>query len=413
MSDCRVVITGMGAVTPFGDGVDVLWDGLLCGRSGIRPVTRFDCEGFSTRFGGECTDFDPTKYLPVKNARRLDRYSQLAFAAAVEAAKDSGLDFAKEDSRRMGALIGSGIGGLMELEDQHVRLLEKGPRQVSAFTIPKLMANAAAGHISIEYGIKGPTMAIVTACASATNATGEALRSIRRGECDIIFTGGTESALTPLGLAAFASMKAMSTRNDAPELASRPFDKDRDGFVMGEGAGILIFEELEHAKSRGAQIYAEVLGYGLSSDAYHIVQPAEKGDGAAEAMRIGLKDARLDPNEMQYINAHGTSTPLGDIVESRAIRRVFGEDAQSLMVSSTKGATGHLLGASGGVELIATVCAVYRGAVPPTINLDSPDPECNLDYVPNTARECQTKIAMNNSFGFGGHNACIVIGRHS
>jgi 3-oxoacyl-[acyl-carrier-protein] synthase II len=413
MSDRRVVVTGMGAVTPFGDGVDALWDGLICGQSGIRTVTRFDCEGFTTKFGGECTDFDPTKYLPAKNARRLDRYSQLAFAAAAEAAKNSGIDFAKEDPRRMGALIGSGIGGLMELEDQHVRLRDKGPRQVSAFTIPKLMANAAAGHISIEYGIQGPTMAIVTACASATNAMGEAMRSIRRGECDVIFTGGTESALTPLGLAAFGSMKAMSTRNDEPKKASRPFDKDRDGFVMSEGAGILIFEDLEHAQRRGAEIYAEVLGYGLSSDAYHIVQPAENGHGAADAMRNGLADARINADELQYINAHGTSTPLGDIVETRAIKQVFGQTAKSLMVSSTKSSTGHLLGASGGVELIATVCTVGRGAVPPTINLDTPGLECDLDYVPNTAREKQVQVAMNNSFGFGGHNACIVIGRHT
>jgi 3-oxoacyl-[acyl-carrier-protein] synthase II len=308
-------------------------------------------------------------------------------------------------------ILGSGIGGLLELEEQHVRLIEKGPGKVSAFTIPKLMLNAGAGNVSIQFGARGPNTAVATACASATNAMADALACIRRNETDIMFTGGSEAALTPLGLAAFCAMHALSTRNDEPHRGSRPFDKNRDGFVMGEGAGIVIFEELEHAKKRGARIYAEVLGTGATADAGHITQPGENGEGAARAMQAAIRDAGLRPEQIQYINAHGTSTPLGDIAETRAIKRVFGEHARRLVISSTKSSMGHLLGASGGVEIIATVLAMHHGLVPPTINLEEPDPECDLDYVPLTARPMHIDYAMSNSFGFGGHNACIVVGR--
>jgi len=410
MHSRRVVITGMGVVTPFGDGTDVFWDGLISGRSAIRPIRRFDCAQFDTRFGGECLAFDPDRYVDRKLSKRLDRFAQFALAAAMMAARDSGIDFDRADGSRIGAAIGSGIGGIQELEEQHVRLLHKGPGKVSAFTIPKLMLNAGSANISIYFNARGPNTAVATACASATNAMGDALWAIRRGEADVMFTGGSEAALTPLGLAAFCAMHALSTRNDEPERASRPFDRGRDGFVMGEGAGILIFEELEHARRRGARILAEVLGFGMSGDASHITQPGEDGAGAAVAVQRALQDAGLSPDAVDYINAHGTSTPLGDIAETRAIKRVFGEHARNLAISSTKSAIGHLLGASGGVEMVATVLAIQNGIAPPTINLDDPDPECDLDYVPNRARDMRIRVAMSNSFGFGGHNACIAVG---
>jgi 3-oxoacyl-[acyl-carrier-protein] synthase II len=400
----------MGAITPLGNSVDEFWNGLANGHSGVTLNTLFDVSEFTTKIAGQCAEFDPTQWIDRKLVKRLDRFAQFALAAAIDAAADSGLDFPKEDPYRMGVIIGSGIGGLMEIEQQHNRLNSKGPRQVSAFTIPKLMVNAASGNISIHIGAKGPSTAVATACASASNAMGDALRAIQRGDCDIMVSGGSEAAVTRLGVSAFNSMHALSTRNDAPEKASRPFDKDRDGFVMAEGAGVLVFEEFEHARRRGARIYAELLGFGMSADAGHITQPDEDGVGAAEAMAYCLKDASVAADDLNYINAHGTSTSLGDLAETRAIRRALGPAADSVAVSSTKSATGHLLGASGGVELIATVKTITEGVIPPTINLDNQDPDCDLDYVPNQAREMPVRRAMSNSFGFGGHNACLLVG---
>ncbi|MFO0972797.1 MAG: beta-ketoacyl-ACP synthase II [Phycisphaerae bacterium] len=412
MAQRRVVITGMGLVSPLGNSVDGFWERLLAAESGIAPIALFDATRFSVRFGGECREFDPEKYIEKRNVKRLDRFAQFAVAAAADAAKDSGFDFANApDPTRIGVITGSGIGGLLELEQQHERMMEKGPDRVSAFTIPKLMVNAGSGNISIALGARGPNTAVATACASATNAMGDALRSVQRNEADIIVTGGSEAALTPLGLAAFAAMKALSERNDDPPRASRPFDKGRDGFVMGEGAGILIFEELEHARRRNARIYCEVLGYGMSGDACHITQPDEQGSGAAAAMKKALADAAVTPDRVDYINAHGTSTPLGDVAETLAIKSVFGPSARKVAISSTKSAIGHLLGASGAVELVATVMALRHGVAPPTINLDDPDPLCDLDYIPNKPRDLRISCAMSNSFGFGGHNACIVVGR--
>ncbi len=405
------MVTGLGAVTPFGVSVDRLWDGLIEGRSGIRPVSLFDTAGYDVRIGGEITDFDPEKHLDRRVIKRLDRYAQFAMVATAEAVRSSGLDPARVDPARMAVIFGSGIGGLQELEQQFHRLVTKGPSKVSAFTIPKLMVNAASGNISIAYGAKGNSIAVSSACASATHAMGEALQHIRRGEADVVFTGGSEAALTPLALAAFAAMKALSTRNDDPARASRPFDRDRDGFVLSEAAGAAIFEELEHAKRRSAPILAEVIGFGATSDADHITQPSENGEGAAKAMELAVRDARLSPQDVDYINAHGTSTPLGDVAETVAIKRVFGDWAKKLVVSSTKSAVGHSLGASGGVELVASVLAAKNSVVPPTINLDHPGEGCDLDYCPNVARDRKIKVAMSNSFGFGGHNACIVVRR--
>jgi 3-oxoacyl-[acyl-carrier-protein] synthase II len=411
MVDRRVVVTGMGAVTPFGLTVDRYWDGLIEGRSGITAISIFDATDFDVRIGGGIPNFDPELCLDRRVVKRLDRYAQLALVACDEAVRMSGLQCDREDPQRMAVIFGSGIGGLNELEQQFNRLVTKGPGKVSAFTIPKLMVNAASGNISIMYGAKGTSIAISSACASATNAMGEALRHIRRGEADIVFTGGSEAALTPLAMAAFAAMKALSTRNDEPARASRPFDRDRDGFVLAEGAGALIFEELEHAMKRNAPILAEVIGFSATSDADHITQPSENGEGAAKAMSKSLADAGIAPEEVDYINAHGTSTPLGDIAETIAIKSVFGDWAKKLVVSSTKSAVGHSLGASGGLELIAAICAIRNSAVPPTINLDHPGVGCDLDYCPNTARDRKVRIAMSNSFGFGGHNACIVVRR--
>lgn len=411
MSRRRVVVTGMGLVTPLGETVDGFWDGILSGASGIRTITRFDTAGYDARIGGECTDFNATDYIDRREAKRLDRFSQLALAAAVEAVTMSGLDFTKGDPSRAGVILGSGIGGLRELQTQIERLRERGPSKVSPFTIPRLMLNAASGNLSIRYGVTGPSAGVATACASATNAMGDALTAIREGTADAMITGGTEAALTELGMAAFGSMKALSTRNDDPQRASRPFDRERDGFVLSEGAGILIFEELEHARKRGAKILAEVTGFGASADADHITQPSEDGAGAAAAMVSAITDAGLSPPDIDYINAHGTSTPLGDVAETVAVKKVFGQAAGDLVVSSTKSSIGHLLGASGGVELIATIMGMKQGVAPPTINLDTPDPECDLDYVPNTPRDMPIRHAMSNSFGFGGHNACVVVTR--
>lgn len=409
--DRRVVVTGMGAVTPFGVSVDPFWDGLIEGRSGIRAITLFDTTQHDVRIGGEIPNFEPEKHIDRKAIKRLDRYAQLALVASDEAVKMSGLRCDQEDPAMMAVVFGSGIGGMNELEEQFGRLNTKGPGKVSAFTIPKLMVNAASGNISIMYGAKGNSMAVSSACASATHAMGEAASHIRRGDADIVFTGGSEAALTPLALAAFASMKALSTRNDDPAAASRPFDRDRDGFVLAEGAGALIFEELEHAKKRGAPIFAEVIGFSATSDADHITQPSETGEGAARAMALAIRNARINVQDVDYINTHGTSTPLGDVAETAAIKRVFGDSAQKLVVSSTKSAVGHSLGASGGVEIIATILAAKHSVVPPTINLTNPGEGCDLDYCPNTARDRKIRVAMSNSFGFGGHNACIIIRR--
>ena len=411
MSSRRIVITGMGAVTPYGLGVDLFWEGLIEGRSGIGPVTLFDTSDFDVHFGGQVRNFDPATEIDRKLIKRMDPFAQLAVVATKGAMADAGLEAPLAQPDRTGVIIGSGIGGLNELEQQFYRLSQRGPGKVSAFTIPKLMVNAASANVSIAYGASGPSVAVSSACASATNAMGEAMRYIRYGEADIVITGGSEAALTPLALAAFSAMKALSTRNDSPQTASRPFDRDRDGFVLGEGAGVLVFEELEHARKRGANIMAEVVGFGCSSDALHIAQPAEDGAGAIAAMQQALDAAKLNPHEVDYINAHATSTPLGDITETRAIKAVFGDHATKMAISSTKGAIGHLLGASGGVELIATVRGMQQGVVPPTANLENPDEQCDLNYCPQTPQDRRIDVAMSNSFGFGGHNACVIIRR--
>jgi len=377
----------------------------------VHPIHRFDCSRFRSRFGGEIIDWTTDGFITPKESKRLDRFTQFAVVGAIEAVRDSGLEFSKEDPHRCAVIFGSGIGGLEELEVQHARLLQKGPERVSAYTIPKLMANAASGQISIQFGLRGPSEAVVTACASASNAIGEAFRTIQRGEADVVVTGGSEAAVTPLGISGFSAMRALSERNDDPAAASRPFDRDRDGFVLSEGAGVLILEELEHARRRGASLLAEILGYGASADAGHITQPDKDGAGAAKAMLRALEDARVEPSDVGYINAHGTSTPLGDESETAAIKTVFKDSAYTVGISSTKSQLGHMLGASGGVELAVSVLAIQRGVIPPTINYHTPDPTCDLDYTPNEARERKVQVAMSNSFGFGGHNASLVVGR--
>jgi 3-oxoacyl-[acyl-carrier-protein] synthase II len=401
----------MGIISPLGNSVELLWERLLAGESGVAPIQRFDTSGYSVRFGAECRDFDPGNWIDKKALKRLDRFAQMAVAAGAEAFKSSGLPLGAGDPRRLGVIIGSGIGGLAEMEEQHNRLLERGPDKVSAFTIPKLMVNAASGNLSIQLEARGPNTCVATACASATNAMGDAFHAILRGDADAMISGGAEAALTPLGLSAFSSMKALSQRNDAPTKASRPFDRDRDGFVMGEGAGVLIFEEYEFARKRGANMVAEVLGFGMSADAGHLTQPDEQGRGAAAAMRAALADAGLSPSQVNYINAHGTGTPLGDIAETMAVKSVFSDHAYKLKISSTKSSIGHLLGASGGVELVATVMALRHSVVSPTINLDNPSEGCDLNYTPNTPQDAKIEVAMSNSFGFGGHNASIIIGK--
>ncbi len=408
--DRRVVVTGCGLVTALGQDPRTFWDRLLAGESGIAPVEAFDVSDFSVKIGGEVKDFDPHVHLEVRDARHMDRFAQMGVVAAIGAVEDAHLDLANvEDPFRVGAIVGSGIGGLSEYEAQHRRLLEKGPMRVSPFMVPKLMINAAAGQISIQFGIKGPNAGVANACASANNAIGQAFWVIQNNEADVMLTGGAEAALTPLGLAGFCTNKALSTRNDEPARASRPFDADRDGFVLSEGAGIVVLEEYEHARARGARMYAEVIGFGMSGDGLHIVQPDPEGRGAAHAMRQMLADAGAEPDSVDHINAHGTGTPLGDIAETKAVKEVFGDHARRMAVSSTKSSVGHLLGASGGVELIATAFALAEGVVPPTINLDTPDPQCDLDYVPNEPREMALRRAASNSFGFGGHNACLLL----
>lgn len=405
----RVVITGMGVITPVGNDVETYWHSLMNGISGIGPITHFDTTGYTTRIAGEVKDFDPTKFIDKKEARRMDRYCQFAVSAAKMAREDAALDMNTVDGHRVGVILGSGIGGVATMEEQKQVLMEKGPGRISPFFVPMMISNMAAGQISIAFGAYGINETIVTACASGTNAIGDAFKVIQRGDADVIFSGGTEAPITPLSVAGFCSMKAMSTRNEEPEKASRPFDKDRDGFVIGEGAGILVLESLEHAQKRGARIYAEVVGYGSTADGYHITAPAPEGSGAARAMANALEDAGIKPEEVDYINAHGTSTDLNDKGETQAIHSVFGEAASKVAVSSTKSMIGHLLGAAGAVEAIACTLAINHRMLPPTINYETPGPECDLDYVPNQAREAEVNVTMSNSLGFGGHNATIVI----
>ena len=411
MSERRVVITGIGVVSPVGNDLPSFWESLKAGRSGIGRISAFDTEKFDCQIAGEVRGYDPVPYYKTpKDVRRTDRYTQLAMGAANMSLKDSGLDLAAVDLDRTGVMIGSGVGGLATMETQVGQMLTKGPDRTSPFMIPMMISNMASGFISMEYGLRGPNMAIVTACATANHCMGEAWRIIKFGDADVMLTGGSEACIVPVGIAGFAAMRALSVRNDEPERASRPFDKDRDGFVMGEGAGVIILEEYEHAKKRGAKIYCEVSGYGLTADAYHMSAPSPEGEGAARCMAMAMKHAKVNPEEVDYINAHGTSTPVGDVCETKAMKRAFGEHAKKgLAVSSTKSMTGHLLGAAGAVEMAACVMAMRDGVLPPTINLDNPDPECDLDYVPNKAREKKVKIAISNSFGFGGHNSSLLI----
>ena len=407
----RVVVTGMGAVTPLGQDIDQLWTGVLAGGSGIKRLSLIEPDRFKVQLAGDIPDFEPGEYCDPKDHKRLDRFTLFAMYAGGKAIEDSGLDISKEDAFRCGVILGSGIGGLAEIEIQVERLLYKGPDRVSPLTIPKLMLNAAGGNLSIRYGLRGPNFTVATACASATNAMGDALKTIQYDDAEVVITGGTEAAITAMGLSAFQNMKALSGRNEEPHRASRPFDAERDGFVLSEGAGVLVFEELEHAKARGAKIYGEVLGYGASGDAGHITQPDPNGTGAARAMENALRDAGIAPETMDYINAHGTSTPLGDKAETQAMKSVFGDHARQLAVSSTKGALGHALGASGGIEMILTMLAIHNDTVPPTANLENPDPDCDLDYTPLVPASRTVTTAMNNSFGFGGHNASIICGK--
>ncbi|HEY9722796.1 MAG TPA: beta-ketoacyl-ACP synthase II [Oscillatoriaceae cyanobacterium] len=409
----RVVVTGLGAVTPLGSNVASFWEGLREGRSGIRCITQFDASAYPVRIAGEVPDFDFMEYTSDrKEARRIARFSQFAIAAAKQAVADAKLDIASENADEIGVYIGSGMGALGVIEEQHATLMAKGPDRVSPFTVPLMIPNMASGNVAIALGAKGPNVCAVTACASATNAIGDAYRLLERGDAEVIVAGGAESVITPLGIAAFASAKTLSTHNDEPAKASRPFDVQRDGFVMGEGAGVLVLETLEHAQKRGAHIHAEIVGYGLSADAYHMTSPAPEGEGAARAMKKALAGAGLAPEDVDYINAHGTSTVMNDKLETQAIKTVFGAHARALAVSSTKSMTGHLLGAAGGVEAVATVLTIENDLMPPTINLEHPDPECDLDYVPNQARAGEVDVAMSNSLGFGGHNASLIFRKY-
>jgi len=408
MAKRRVVVTGMGMVSPLGLDLMSSWKAVIEGKSGVGYITHFDVSDYSVRIAAEVKGFDPSNYIELKEVKKMDRFIHFAVAATHMAFEDSMLKITPENAERTGIVIGSGMGGLPAIEYYHGILLEKGWKRVSPFFIPMVIVNLAAGQISIRYGIKGPTLAVTTACATGNHSIGEAFRMIQYGDADVIIAGGAEAVITPMAIAGFAVMRALSTRNDEPEKASRPFDLNRDGFVMGEGAGIIILEELEHAIKRGAKIYAELVGYGMSSDAYHITAPAPAGTGGASCMKMALNDAGISPEEVDYINAHGTSTKQGDELETQAIKTVFGEHAYKLSVSSTKSMTGHLLGAAGGVEAIFTILSIYEDIVPPTINLDNPDPECDLDYVPYKPRKKQVRYAMSNSFGFGGTNASLL-----
>jgi len=406
----RVVITGMGVLSPVGNDLQTFWQNLTAGVSGIGPITQFDAARFDCRIAGEVKGFEPAKWFKVpKDVRRADRFAQLAMAASKMAMADAGLTEPVGDPERFGVMLGSGIGGLRTLEDQHTILMNKGPDRLSPFTIPMLISNMASGLVSMEFGLQGPNFATVSACATSAHAIGEAWRMISDGDAEAFVAGGSEATIVPLGVGGFAAMKALSTRNDEPQKASRPWDRDRDGFVMGEGAGVLVLEELEHAKARGARIYAEIGGYGLSADAYHMTSPLPNHEQAQRSMRMAMTRAKLNVEDIDYINAHGTSTPVGDIAETRATKAVFGERAKKVMVSSTKSMLGHLLGAAGAVETIICAKAIETSIVPPTINLDNPSDECDLDFVPHVAREAKVRAALNNSFGFGGHNATLVV----
>ena len=410
--DRRVVITGYGVIAPIGIGKDDFWNALVAGKSGVTRISSFDASQFSSQICAAVKNFEPEKYIDKKKLRKMDRFTQLAFAAAEMAIEDAKLDMEKEDHFRVGVIVGSGIGGIATVAIEHKTLLERGPRWVSPFMIPMLITNIAAGEIAIAYNIQGPNYSLSSACATSNHTVGDALRLIRYGDADVIIAGGSEAAVTPLGLAGFCSAKALSTRNDEPERASRPFDKERDGFVMGEGAGIVVLESLEHALSRRASIQAELVGYGATDDAYHITAPSPDGLSAARAMSNALADGGLKPEEIDYINAHGTSTPLNDKVETLAIKKVFGEYAYKIPISSNKSMIGHLLGAAGVVELIATIISMEKEIIPPTINYEFPDPECDLDYVPNKARPKKIEVALSNSLGFGGHNATLVVRKY-
>jgi len=408
----RVVVTGLGVVTSLGRAIDGFWRRLVAGESGIGPVTLFDTSGYRVHFRGEVpSDGEKENITNPKDLRRLDRFVQFALASAIDAVADAGIDFVGEDPYRCGVSIGSGIGGLWEFETQHEKLQTRGNDKVSPFFVPKLLLNSASGHVSTMFGLKGLNIATATACASAANSIGSALRAIQHGEADVMVTGGSEAALTPMGLAGFQNMRALSFRSDSPRQASRPFDADRDGFVLAEGAGVVVIEELEHARRRGAPIYCELKGYGATGDAGHITQPDEGGQGAAHAMLFALRDAGIDPTAVDYINAHGTSTPLGDKAETMAVKQVFGDHARRLALSSTKSQLGHTLGASGGIELVVCALSISRGVIAPTINLDNPDPECDLDYTAKVAREARIDVAMSNNFGFGGHNASLIVSK--
>lgn len=413
MSRRRVVITGLGCVTALAESADELFTALCAGKSGVSTIESFDTSAFTVRFGGEIKSFDVTKYIDHRESKRMDRFAQFAMGAASQAVGDSGLDFSKEDPYRVGVIVATGIGGIKEIEDQHIKLLDKGPKKVSPFCVPRLMANAASGDIAIHYGLRGPNFCVSSACASGNHAIGEAFCNIAYGRSDVMITGGTEAALTPIGVASFCAARSLSTRNDDPAAASRPFDKDRDGFVLAEGAGLLVLEECEHAKKRGAEIYAELLGYSATDDGYHITAPLPDGAGAAKTMELALIDAGVEKERVEYINAHGTGTELNDIAESAAIKSVFGRRAYKICVSSTKSSLGHLLGASAAVELIACVETIENSLIPPTINLENQDERCDLkmDFVPLKAREAKVNVAMSNSFGFGGHNSCLVVGK--
>jgi 3-oxoacyl-[acyl-carrier-protein] synthase II len=411
LSKRRVVVTGLGIVSPVGNTVDVAWENILAGKSGIGPITGFDVADFPVRFGGEVRDFDVSAFMPNKDARRMAEFIHYGIAAASHAIEDSGLEISEANARRAGVAIGSGIGGLHGIEIAYQAFLDGGPRKISPFFVPGNIINMIAGNLSIMYGLKGPNLAIVTACTSATHSIGIAARTIAYGDADIMIAGGAEMATCPTGVGGFSSARALSTRNDDPEAASRPWDRDRDGFVLSDGAGVLVLEEYELARARGADIYAEIAGFGMSGDAYHMTQPSEGGQGAAQCMDAALADAGLNHGDVDYINAHGTSTPAGDIAETLAIKRSFGDQAGKVAISSTKSMTGHLLGAAGGVEALFSILALRDQVVPPTINLENPDPECDLDYVPNTAREMKVDVSMSNSFGFGGTNGTLIFRR--
>jgi 3-oxoacyl-[acyl-carrier-protein] synthase II len=408
----RVVVTGLGMISPLGVGNEATWQGLVEGRSGIGPITKFDASAYSARIAGEVKGFDPGQWIEKKEVKKSDTFIHYAIVASQMAVDDAKLDTKAVDPDRMGVIIGSGIGGLPLIEEMHRKLMERGPARISPFFIPGLIVNLATGQISIRFNARGPSSAPATACATGSHAIGDAFKIIQRDDADVMFAGGSEAVVTPLAVGGFAAMRALSTRNDEPERASRPWDKERDGFVMGEGSGVVILEEREHALARGASIYCELVGYGMTSDAYHITSPSDDGEGMVRVMKRALKDAKLEPKDIQYINAHGTSTPVGDRIETKAIKAAFGEDAKNVAISSTKSMTGHLLGAAGGLESAIAAMVIRTGIIPPTINYENPDPECDLDYVPNKARKADVVNVLSNSFGFGGTNATLVFARH-